>query len=116
MACPLPVSMARACDTPATRERLFGSPIHLVAVGKAAPALAVALMSRPGLRVTSALAIGTHPAAHMPASLDFMPAGHPYPDGRSRAAAVAALDRASRTGPDEHLVLLISGRRLGVDV
>jgi len=104
-----PRVVARACETPATRERLFGSPIHLVAVGKAAPALAVALMSRPGLRVTSALAIGTHPVAHMPASLDFMPAGHPYPDGRSRAAAVAALDRASRAGPDEHLVLLVSG-------
>jgi len=101
--------VARACELPATRDRLFERPIHLVAVGKAAPAMAVALMAQPGLHVTTALAIGTHPAAHMPASLDFMPAGHPYPDARSRAAAVAALERASNTGPDEHLVLLMSG-------
>ena len=101
--------VARACERPATRARLFERPIHLVAVGKAAPAMAVALMDQPGLRVSSALAIGTHPAAHMPASLDFMPAGHPYPDSRSRAAAVAALERASNTAPGEHLVLLISG-------
>jgi glycerate 2-kinase len=101
--------IARACERPATRDRLFARPIHLIAVGKAAPAMAVALMAHPGLRVSSALAIGTHPAAQMPASLDFMPAGHPYPDARSRAAAVAALERAAHTGPDEHLVLLVSG-------
>ena len=101
--------VARACEQPATRDRLFERPIHLVAVGKAAPAMAVALMAQPGLRVTSALAIGTHPAAHMPASLDFMPAGHPYPDARSTRRRRGGARSRVETGPDEHLVLLVSG-------
>jgi len=101
--------VARACETPETRQRLYERPVHLVAVGKAAPAMAVALLDQPGLRVASALAVGTHPAAHMPSSLDFMPAGHPYPNVRSQAAAAAALERAAATRSDEHLVLLISG-------
>jgi hydroxypyruvate reductase len=71
--------------------------------------MAVALLAQPALRVQSALAIGTHPAAHMPATLDFMSAGHPYPDERSRAAAAAALERARGIDAGGHLVLLISG-------
>ena len=109
MACPHRVWSRGPASSRPLAIACSNAPIHLVAVGKAAPAMAVALMAQPGLRVTTALAIGTHPAAHMPASLDFMPAGHPYPDARSRAAAVAAFERASNTGPDEHLVLLMSG-------
>lgn len=84
-------------------------PIHVVAAGKAAPAMATAFMASDGVRVKSALAIGTHPIAGMPATLDFMEASHPFADDRSRAAARAALERARAVADDEHLVLLISG-------
>lgn len=99
----------RAFQHPAARSRLLEAPIHLIAVGKAGPAMAAALMSRRDAHVLTALAIGTHPAATMPAALDFMAASHPFPDHRSRAAATEALARAARVGPDERLVLLLSG-------
>ncbi|MGE0463474.1 MAG: glycerate kinase [Vicinamibacterales bacterium] len=99
----------RALERDATRSRLLDAPVHLLAVGKAGPAMATALLSHPEVRVRSALAIGTHPASAMPASLDFMPASHPFPDHRSRAAAAEALARASRVARDERLVLMLSG-------
>jgi hydroxypyruvate reductase len=101
--------VARAFDDPVTRSRLVSEPIHLIAVGKAGPAMATALLARPDIRVRSALAIGTHPAEAMPASLDFLSAAHPFPDARSRAAAAEALGRAARVGREERLVLLLSG-------
>ena len=99
----------RACALPAMVDRWREAPIHLVAVGKAAPAMATALLERSEVHVRAALAIGTHPSPQMPASLDFLAAGHPYPDERSRAAARAALEVAAAVPPDGHLVLLISG-------
>lgn len=104
-----PRVIARALDVAEARERLATAPLHLVAAGKAAPALATALMAVPSIQVRSALAIGTHPVAGMPAGLDFMAASHPFPDQRSRDAARAALARAHGVARDEHLVLLISG-------
>ena len=83
----------------------------MVAAGKAAPAMATALMQTPAVRVRTALAIGTHPVVGMPAALDFMQGSHPYPDADSRAAGRAALARARSVGVDEHLVLLVSGGR-----
>lgn len=104
-----PRVVERAFEAEATRARLLDAPVHLIAVGKAGPAMATALLLQPEVRIRSALAIGTHPAAAMPASLDFMPASHPFPDHRSRAAAAEALSRASRVSRDERLVLLLSG-------
>lgn len=104
-----PRVIARALAQPEARDRLISGPLHLVAAGKAAPAMAAALMAEPMLRVRTALAIGTHPVPGMPASLDFLAGSHPFPDAHSRAAARAALDRARAVQPDEHLVLLISG-------
>jgi glycerate 2-kinase len=101
--------VARAFDDEVTRSRLVSEPIHLIAVGKAGPAMATAVMARPEVRIRTALAIGTHPAAAMPAALTFLPAAHPFPDQRSRAAAAEALARATRVGRDERLVLLLSG-------
>ena len=101
--------IARALTDPLIRERLSGGPVHLVAAGKGGPAMATALIAVPAVRVRSALAIGTHPVAGMPATLEFLQGSHPYPDASSRAAARAALARARAVGADEHLVLLISG-------
>jgi glycerate 2-kinase len=104
----------RAFEQPNLSDRLTSAPVHLVAVGKAAPAMASAFMQRPDVRVASALAIGTHASADMPSALTFVPAGHPYPDARSRAAARQALARARETRPDEHLLLLVSGGGSGL--
>jgi glycerate 2-kinase len=101
--------IARAWESPDVRARLELAPLHVIAAGKAAPAMATAMMGRPLLRVRSALAIGTHPFVGMPAMLDFMPGNHPFPDRESREAAREALRRARLVPPDEHLVLLISG-------
>jgi hydroxypyruvate reductase len=99
----------RALADPETREQLASGAIHLVAAGKAAPAMAAAVMSAAPAGVRTAIAIGTHPVAGMPAGLDFLQGSHPFPDAASRAAARAALARARSVGRDEHLVLLISG-------
>ena len=104
-----PRVIARALADPATRERLTARPIHVVAAGKAAPAMATALMQSPGIRVRAALAIGSHPVAGMPPTLDFLQGSHPFPGPDSRAAARAALARAAAVGGDEDLVLLVSG-------
>lgn len=104
-----PRVIARALTDPETRARLTARPIHVIAAGKAAPAMATALMQWPGVRVRSALAIGSHPVAGMPPMLDFLQGSHPFPGPDSRAAARAALARAGAVGSDEQLVLLISG-------
>jgi glycerate 2-kinase len=104
-----PRVIARALADAGTSARLGARPIHLVAAGKAAPAMATALMNTPAVRVRTALAIGSHPVAGMPASLDFLQGSHPFPDAASRAAARAALARARSVSPDEQFVLLISG-------
>jgi hydroxypyruvate reductase len=101
--------IARAWQLHDARIRLEQARLHIVAAGKAAPAMATALMAQPALAVKSALAIGTHPVPGMPATLDFLAGSHPFPDERSRAAAREALRRARAVGSDEHLVLLISG-------
>ncbi len=62
-----------------------------------------------GFRAQTALAVGTHPSPHMPASLEFMAAGHPYLDERSVAAADEILARARMVAPGEILVVLLSG-------
>lgn len=99
----------RAVSLPGIGDWLLRAPIHVIAVGKAAPAMATALLAKPQVRARTALAIGTHAAPHMPASLRFLAAGHPFPDAHSRAAARAALEIASRVPADGHLVLLVSG-------
>lgn len=104
-----PRVIARALAHGEASARLATGPLHLVSAGKAAPAMATALMATPGIRVRSALAIGTHPVPGMPATLDFLAGSHPFPDARSRFAARAAIARATAVEPGEHLVLLISG-------
>ncbi len=100
--------MSRALADPSISGRLRGVPVHVLAAGKAAPAMASGFLAG-SVRVRSALAIGTHPSTGMPAMLDFMAAGHPYPDARSVAAAEAAISRAQDVEPGEHLVVLLSG-------
>jgi hydroxypyruvate reductase len=98
----------RALDD-VTLTELLAHPVHVVAVGKAASAMATALSEHPRVRTTTLIAIGTHRAARMPAHIEWYEASHPIPDRRSVAAAQRALDVAGEVARDECLVLLLSG-------
>jgi glycerate-2-kinase len=80
-----------------------------VGVGKAAAAMAAAFVSRASLDVRSAIAIGTHVGAGIPSNVEWIQASHPFPDARSERAAQRALEVARQVGPDEVLVVLLSG-------
>ena len=81
----------------------------LLAVGKAAPAMASAFVAaRPGL-VQDGLIIGTHLDALLATPLRWLEADHPVPSARSLAAGHAALDFARAVGPQDTLVVLVSG-------
>jgi hydroxypyruvate reductase len=101
--------MSRALALPTLGERLMSAPVHVIAVGKAAPAMTTALLERPDVTVSSALVIGTHRSSTLPDHVDYLEAGHPYPDARSLEAGRRARERAERLAPDEHLLLLVSG-------
>lgn len=81
----------------------------LVAVGKAAPSMALAFVDAlPGL-VEDGLVIGSHVSGRLPAPLRWLEANHPVPGDASLAAGTAALDLARSVGIRDMLVVLISG-------
>jgi glycerate 2-kinase len=81
----------------------------LLAIGKAAPAMAEAFVdARPGV-ITEGLIIGSHLPAQMPSQLRSLQADHPVPGVRSIAAGRAALDVAHTVGPEDALIVLVSG-------
>jgi len=89
------------------RHRLDRGKIALVAVGKAAVAMARAAEERLGPRIATGLAVTTGPAA-----LDhaFVRAtGHPLPDERGLAAAAEVESLARSLGRDDLLLVLLSG-------
>jgi hydroxypyruvate reductase len=90
-------------------EALAGRPLHVVAVGKAAAAMAAAFVKRPHLAIQSALAVGTHAHADLPASVEWIESSHPFPDARSQRAAERALAIAQRAHSGDALVILLSG-------
>ncbi len=101
--------IARALSLPETGERLTSAPMHVIAVGKAAPAMTAALLQRPDVTVASALAIGTHRSADLPGHVQCVVAGHPYPDARSLEAGRLARERVLALPASAHLLLLVSG-------
>jgi glycerate 2-kinase len=81
----------------------------LLAIGKAAPAMAEAFVeARPGL-VEGGLVIGSHLSGSLPAPLRWQPADHPVPGARSLAAGRAAIDLARTVSARDSLVVLVSG-------
>jgi hydroxypyruvate reductase len=98
----------RALQSPA-RDILSGRPLHVVAVGKAAAAMATAFLSRRDLQVQRALAIGTHTHADLPAAVEWIESSHPFPDARSQAAGERALGVAQGVHSGDALVILLSG-------
>jgi hydroxypyruvate reductase len=90
-------------------QTLAGRPLHVIAVGKAAAAMAAAFVKVPRLTIQSALAVGTHAHADLPASVEWIESSHPFPDARSQRAAERALGVAERAHSGDVLVILLSG-------
>lgn len=90
-------------------DLLTSVPLHVVAVGKAAAAMATAFSAIPHLAVRQAVAIGTHAHADLPPGVQWIESSHPYPDARSEQAGDRALRVAHDVHSGEALVVLLSG-------
>jgi len=101
----------------ATRRALSdfdpGSRIRLVAVGKAASAMALGAREALGDSILSALLITKYdhlePALLDDPRFECLESAHPVPDAASLAAGKALVDFVEAVGDDEHLVALVSG-------
>ncbi|HJU43435.1 MAG TPA: DUF4147 domain-containing protein, partial [Vicinamibacterales bacterium] len=98
----------RAMQSPIS-DTIASRPLHVIAVGKAAAAMAGAFVRMPHLAIRSALAVGTHAHADLPASVEWIESSHPFPDARSQRAADRALAIAERAHSGDVLVILLSG-------
>lgn len=81
----------------------------MIAVGKAAPFMALTFATIAGDRLRDGIVIGTHLPFALPEPLEWIPSSHPLPDARSVAAGRRALDVARRTDLNDTLVVLLSG-------
>jgi len=81
----------------------------VIAVGKAAAAMAAAFVARPQLAIRKAIAIGTHRHADLPPTVEWIESSHPFPDARSEAAGNRAIAIAQAVHSGEALVILLSG-------
>ncbi len=96
--------VARAChEAPLDAAR----PPAVIAVGKAASAMAHALADRYPDVLREGLVIGSHGSA--PSPLEWHPSAHPVPDARSEEAARLALGLARGVAPDGRLLVMVSG-------
>ncbi|WP_297527094.1 DUF4147 domain-containing protein [Thiohalobacter sp.] len=107
------VGLAAVAGDRVTREALAGGrarPVHLLAVGKAAAAMAAGALQALEGRVERGLVVVPHgyPAEGLEA-LRVLTAGHPLPDADSLAAGAAARDFAAAVPPDRELLVLLSG-------
>jgi glycerate 2-kinase len=82
-------------------------PIHLIALGKAAPGLAEEALRH--VAPVSALAVTTAGAARPVAGVEMRIAGHPVPDADGLAAGAEVAARLAAVGPGESVLALISG-------
>jgi glycerate-2-kinase len=88
-----------------------GARLVVAAAGKAAGAMASGLEAVAGARVARGLVVTKdgHARAAPGVRCRVREAGHPVPDARSEAAARELLALAASTGPDDVLVVLLSG-------
>jgi hydroxypyruvate reductase len=93
----------------AVAEAVTHRPLHIIAIGKAAAAMATAFASVPGLDIRRTLAIGTHPHDAFPSTAEWIESSHPFPDSRSERAAIRALEFAGAVKRNEVMVVLLSG-------
>lgn len=90
-------------------DLLTSRPVHVIAVGKAAAAMASAFLSLRHLQVQQALAIGTHSHQDLPTAVEWIESSHPFPDARSQVAGERAIALAQRVHSGDALVILLSG-------
>jgi hydroxypyruvate reductase len=88
---------------------LTSRPVHVIAVGKAAAAMASAFQVVYPLQVQQALAIGTHTHPDLPTAVEWIESSHPFPDARSQVAGERAMALAERVHSGDALVILLSG-------
>lgn len=86
-------------------------PVAMVALGKAAPAMAEGAMATLGPAVKRGLVVCPEGHANMPARADIevLESAHPVPDRRSVAAGEALVDFVAGLGAGERLLVLLSG-------
>ncbi len=86
----------------------YGS-LYVIAFGKAAPAMASAVVDVLGRRVTSGLVVSNAPPSFALGGMRYIQAGHPVPDERSVDAAAEAVRLLEGAGQGDLVVFLISG-------
>lgn len=91
----------------------WNAPVHMVAIGKAADAMATGALAALGDRLVSALVITKH--AHLSDTLpqderfECLESGHPVPDNASLIAGEHLLDYVEQIPGDHELLFLVSG-------
>jgi hydroxypyruvate reductase len=100
--------VSRAIEDLDRHDPVWTRPLRVVAVGKAASAMADAFMRELGARVRGGALVSIRGARAVP-PLALIEAGHPVPDAGSLEAGQHALAIASGVGPDECFVVLLSG-------
>ena len=83
--------------------------IYLIAVGKAAPAMASAALTILKDSLSGGIVISKFPTAYDLGELNLLIAGHPLPDKRSLVAGERILEFLSQTTEDDLVIFLISG-------
>ena len=99
----------RHLDSPAAAPPGAGA-VRLVAIGKAAPAMARGAEAALGGRLAGGVVVSP-PASEgaVPAGCRLIAGGHPVPDAGSVAGGRAVLELAEALGADDHLLCVISG-------
>ena len=82
---------------------------NLIAAGKAAVPMAESLLAGAPGRPALAMAVAPGAVTSLPGDIEYFTGGHPVPTSGSLAAGRRALDVAGATGPDDVLVVLLSG-------
>jgi glycerate-2-kinase len=82
---------------------------NLIAAGKAAVPMAESLLAGAPGRPALAMAVAPGAVTSLPGDIEYFAGGHPVPTSGSLAAGRRALDVAGATGPDDVLVVLLSG-------
>lgn len=90
-------------------RRAAGACVRVVGLGKPAPRMVDAIVAALGDAAHSAYAVGKHDPETMRGHLLVRRGAHPLPDARSVAAGRELLAIASRTRPDDLLVVAIAG-------
>jgi glycerate 2-kinase len=102
------VSADRLLSLALDKENLPGD-FHLVAIGKAASAMAKAAHDHFGERIIDGLIIAPYDLAEPVHNFTTYEAGHPYPDDNSLLAGQALTALAKKLNRKDQLLLLISG-------